>query len=183
MNIKRFKRQDKKSKLTAKRTLTFFSMFFLFCSFILLHAESSSFLLFGLSIKPSPKNLSDSWWISQGGDFSIIALLSGGYETGLAYRVSEDKAEYQLKTFFNLKYDLFHFAESTLYLGGGAGFLELIRVTKLRSDFNFFFGYQGIVGIKIGQAKKDKLCFEIHFLESMEEGRGLQINFLAGVRF
>lgn len=165
-----------------KKLVFFLSTFLLFGS-ILLYCNEGGYLLFGLSVKPSPKNLSDSWWISQGRDFPIIALLTAGYETGIAFRVSEDVAEYRFKTFFNLKYDLIHFGESTLYFGAGGGLLELLKIEKLDSSFNFFLGYQGIIGINIGPAKKDKFCFEIHFLDSLEEGRGLQINLLTGVRF
>ena len=158
------------------------AIFLLFGS-LYLFADDNNYLLFGISVKPSFNKLSDSWWISQGRDFPLFGTFTGGYETGMAYRISEEVAEYHFKTFFNFKYDVVYLAKSTLYVGGGAGLLELLKVEKHDSNFSFFLGYQGVLGLKIGPPKKDKFCFEIHFLDSLEEGRGLQINLLAGVKF
>jgi len=165
-----------------KKTAALFFILLLLGS-LFLFGDDDNYLLFGLSVKPSFHNLGDSWWISQGRDFPLFALFTGGYETGMAYRIFEDVAEYHFKTFFNFKYDVVRLAKSTLYVGGGAGLLELLKVEKHDSNFGFFLGYQGILGLKIGPPKKDKFCLEIHFLDSLEEGRGLQINLLAGVKF
>jgi len=165
-----------------KKTAALLAIFLLLGS-LFLFADDDNYLLFGISVKPSFHNLSDSWWISQGRDFPLFGTFTGGYETGMAYRISEEVAEYHFKTFFNFKYDVVSAAKSTLYVGGGAGLLELLKIERTDSNFSFFLGYQGIVGIKIGPAKKDKFCLEIHFLDSLEEGRSLQINLLAGVKF
>ncbi len=127
--------------------------------------------------------MSNSWTISQGQDFSIIESIAGGYEAGLAYRIYDDKAEYHFKTFFNTKYTLIDLKTTSFYIGAGAGFLELINVSELERKLQFFFGYQGVIGLKIGMPTQDQFCLEIQFLQSMEEGRELQINLLAGVRF
>lgn len=145
--------------------------------------EDNKFLLFGIRLIPSPGNLSDSWVITQGGDYNIVGNLTVGFETGMAYRIFEDVAEYHFKTFFNSKYYVASLGNTTFYLGAGAGLVELLKVTKLESNFSLFIGYQGIIGAKIGPPKKDKFSIEIQFFKSTEKGRELQILLLAGVRF
>ena len=166
-----------------KRIFTFLMIFVFFSSLALYCSESDEFLLFGFTVKPSPSNLSTSWLISEGGDYSFIGPITGGYEAGVAYKIFDDRAEYHLKTFFNAKYDLIRSKDTGLYVGAGGGLLELLKVEEHESSFRFFFGYQGIIGLKFGQAGKDKFCFEVQFLKSTEKGRDLQISLLAGVRF
>jgi hypothetical protein len=166
-----------------KNKITFAVIFICLLIFSPVSSKATQFLLFGISVKPAPSSLSNSWVVSQGQDFSIIDFIAGGYEAGLAYRIYNDKAEYHFKTFFNSKFTLIDLKKTSFYLGGGAGFLELIKVSELERSLKFFFAYQGIIGLKIGFPTEDQFCIEIQFLKSMEEERGLQINLLAGVRF
>ena len=170
-------------KLAKKRAIVFSLLFFFSGSFALYCQGDESFLLFGFSLNSLPYSFSNSWLISQGGDYPIAGELKGGYEAGLAYKSFDDRAEYHLKTFLNTRYDVIRLKQMNFYIGAGAGLLQLMKVTRLQSSFNLFIGYQGIVGAKIGRAGKDKLCLEIQLFKSGAEGHGLQVNFLAGVRF
>lgn len=169
--------------LAKKRVIAFCLLFVFSGPFALYCQGDDSFLLFGFSLNSLPYSLSNSWLISQGGDFPLAGELRGGYEAGLAYKNFDDRAEYHLKTFFNTRYDVIRLEKMSFYIGAGAGLLQLMKVTRHQSRINLFIGYQGIIGAKIGQAGKDKLCLEIQFFKSAEKGRGLQINFLTGVRF
>ena len=145
--------------------------------------EANRFLIFGMAVKPAVTELKNSWVIGEGRDYSIFGNLMAGYEVGLYYRFHQDRTEYGFKTFFNLKLAALNTSNVKLFLGGGAGLLETLRIMEQESGFRFNFGAQGVIGVDIGAPGKDKLCFEVHVVKAGGEFGEIQVHLLAGVRY
>lgn len=145
--------------------------------------ESNRFLLFGLAVKPSVTELKNSWVIGEGRDYHIYGGLLAGYEIGLYHRFHEDRTEYRFKTFLNLKTVPLRMKNVRLFFGGGAGLLEVLRVTELEHKFHFNLGIQGVFGFEIGAIDKDRFCVQVHAVNSGGESGDFQIHLMAGVRY
>jgi hypothetical protein len=150
---------------------------------VITQAEPQDFLLVGVQLSPKADGLANMWAVSEGGDFVLFGPLLGGYEIGMFHRVTEAKLEYNFKTFFNLKCDLFRVGTVGAYLGAGGGLLEVLRTVPQKSGLEFVVGYQGLLGLRFGPRFKDKIVLELQVIKTAEADAGVRIHLLAGARF
>ncbi len=139
--------------------------------------EDNKFLLFGIRLIPSPCNLSDSWVITQGGDYYIVGSLTIGFETGMAYRIFEDNV------FFNSKVKIFQKGIFRPYGIFGLGLLTNINYHPGENSFEKFSAFHFGSGVNIGKSGGAGLQIEFRLMRSNQEGSKTKFLLVCGIEY